>query len=219
VSLAARVAELSDDELLRRVASGAQSAESVVLIEAELQRRGLAIPDAPAEDDDGYDAEGVSDSLVEFARYGFPIEAQLLRERLEAEGVQAWVVNANVAQAFGYLRDAVGGARVMVRPADVAAAQRVLEQLDAGDFALDDGESGDEATPADVPVPTNTPAIAAASPPAPGLGARWQKAALVIGIPLAITSVWVALQEPKLWWVLLWLPLALLRRMMRRTLK
>jgi hypothetical protein len=221
--LAARLAELGDDELLRRAASRNQSAESITLIAVELHRRGIAVPEQDPEDDglDSSDLEGVSDALVEFARYGFPIEAHLLRERLEAEGVRAWVVNANVAQTFGYLRDAVGGARVMIRPDDVEAASQVLVKLDAGDYSLDEsGEPGEAASAADKPTPVRAER---ATGEVTGTGARMspplRRLLLVVGVSLAIASVFIASQEPKLWWVLLWLPVAVVRWLMRRTLE
>jgi hypothetical protein len=217
--LAERLAELDDGELLRRLAGGGHTEESIAVMRAELHRRGVAVPEAAPPDDDGYDDAGVSDALVEFARYGFPVEAQLLRERLEAEGVPAWVVNANVAQTFGYLRDAVGGARVMIRPDDVAAAQRVLRKLDAGDYALD-AESPTESDADDVAEPPTARAVSRedVQDESSQLPAPLRKALLVIGLASAIATVFIVTQTPELWWLLLWLPLYVVRRLMRRTL-
>ena len=105
------------------------------------------LPDAGSDDgaETAADGEGdVDDSLVAIARYHFPEQANLLRGRLLADGIPAFVTNAHSTQAFGYLRLAHGGVRVMVPAAHAAAARIVIEALDSGEYSLDDDEALDD---------------------------------------------------------------------------
>ena len=82
--------------------------------------------------------ETQDDSLVTLARYQFPEPANLLRGRLLADGIPAFVTNAHTTQALGYLRLAHGGVRVMVPAALEAEARAVISALDEGEYDLDD---------------------------------------------------------------------------------
>jgi hypothetical protein len=120
----------------------------------DLQAHGIAVEwEEPLADNesvasDDSDDSDVSDSLTVVAQFSFPIDAQMLQARLEADGIPAWVANANTVQAFGYLRSAVGGVRVMVPTRLIEDAKRVVAALAAGEYALDDdmdvGEAGQE---------------------------------------------------------------------------
>jgi Putative prokaryotic signal transducing protein len=75
-------------------------------------------------------------------------EAEMLRGRLEAEGVPAIVADAYTARAIPlYL--AIGGVRVMVPEAYLERAREILKADARGDYALDDRT--------DVGPPTDTP--------------------------------------------------------------
>jgi hypothetical protein len=106
-----------------------------------------AEPEAGAPDE----AEGASDALVAVARFHFPEQANMLRGRLLADGIPAFVTNEHSTQAFGYLRLAHGGVRVLVPAARVEAARAVIAALDAGEYALDenvdDVDPGRESSP------------------------------------------------------------------------
>jgi len=117
--------------------------------------RPLVVPPAEAGDDDVVDAifdDGTqagtapSDSLTTVARYQFAIDAQLARNRLEAEGIPAFLANEHTTQALGFYRTAHGGVGVMVATAQAAAAAQVLQALAAGAYALED--KAPPATPA-----------------------------------------------------------------------
>jgi Putative prokaryotic signal transducing protein len=159
-----RFAELDDAVLLARLRADALTDEARELALAELRARGIdtvAFEPAPpaaegvgAREDDDVEADDAdtdaSDSLSRLATYDFPTEAHLLRARLEAEGIPAWIAGADSAQTFGYLRAAVGGARVMVPTRLLADARAVMAALAAGEYALDehsDGIAEDEAGP------------------------------------------------------------------------
>jgi len=74
------------------------------------------------------------------AAYTDPILAQLVRGRLEAEGVVAVVADEHTALAWWNLRQALGGVKVRVAAVQFDEARRIVRSLDAGDFALEDEE-------------------------------------------------------------------------------
>jgi hypothetical protein len=53
-------------------------------------------------------------------------EAELARERLELEGIRAFVIGAQTAGAMPYLTSSTGGVRVQVKPSGVARAREIL---------------------------------------------------------------------------------------------
>src|SRR5262249_30322825 len=66
-----------------------------------------------------------------------PMEAELLRSRLEAEGVYAVTADADTVRA-GWLYAGASGARVLVAERDMALAKDVLAKLQAGEFQIGD---------------------------------------------------------------------------------
>jgi hypothetical protein len=55
-----------------------------------------------------------------------PLEAVMLKERLEAGGIECYLDNSQVAEAFGQI-DALGGVRIRVAAADRERAQQIIE--------------------------------------------------------------------------------------------
>jgi len=55
-----------------------------------------------------------------------PEEAHLLRIRLEAAGIAAWLENENTTQILGGFFSMLGGVRVVVADEDEAAAYELL---------------------------------------------------------------------------------------------
>jgi hypothetical protein len=162
-----QIADTTDEVLLRRLGEGVYSDEGRAAAVAELHARGVdlaeyglrddgTVPgDEPQEDDDARhdddtvaDGSTPSDSLTAVARFHFPQEAHMLEARLLADGIPAFVTNAHSTQAFGYLRLALGGVRVLVPTARVDEALAVMAALEAGEYALDDGSDPDEDAPA-----------------------------------------------------------------------
>lgn len=84
-------------------------------------------------------SEPGADDLVQIARHLKAVEAEILRGRLEAEGLLAIVADANLAQVNPILAPVIGGVRVLVRAADLARAQEIMSAVARGDYALDDG--------------------------------------------------------------------------------
>lgn len=78
-----------------------------------------------------------SGDWVTVARQLLPTEAHLIKNCLQAAGVQAMVADAHLVQANSFMMNAVGGARVLVRAGAEAQAQAVLQQYEAGEFALE----------------------------------------------------------------------------------
>ena len=72
----------------------------------------------------------MSGSLKIIAEYGTPEEAHLLRNRLEAAGIQGFLENETTASAW-HLSNALGGVKLLVAQEDLEAAREVLA-LSAG---------------------------------------------------------------------------------------
>lgn len=83
------------------------------------------------------------------ARYHDPIEAHIACGRLCAEGIQAHVADDQLGLANWEWRLAVGGTRVCVADADAERARGVLNELEAGGYALEqEGDAGVLSAPA-----------------------------------------------------------------------
>jgi len=66
------------------------------------------------------------DELVTVATFPDVAEAELAKERLELEGIRAFVIDAQAAGVMPYLAGAMGGVRVQVEPKDVERAREIL---------------------------------------------------------------------------------------------
>jgi hypothetical protein len=71
------------------------------------------------------------------AHYTDPIEAHLARGRLVSEGIDAHLGDEHLAMANWEWRLAVGGVKLRVADRDAERARRVLQAIDAGEYALD----------------------------------------------------------------------------------
>lgn len=72
------------------------------------------------------------------ACYLDPLQAHIVRARLEAEGIAARLADAHLLQLHPLLAPAVGGVRVLVPAAQAAAARAIIAALADGAYALDD---------------------------------------------------------------------------------
>jgi uncharacterized C2H2 Zn-finger protein len=71
-----------------------------------------------------------------------PTEAHIMRCRLEAEGIKAFVAHEHHVGLNWFMATALGGAKVQVAEADAEAARQVVEAVEKGEYALpDDPES------------------------------------------------------------------------------
>ena len=66
------------------------------------------------------------DDLVTVASFPDVAEAELAKERLELEGIRAFVIDAQTAGVMPFLTSATGGVRVQVEPQDVERAKEIL---------------------------------------------------------------------------------------------
>ena len=66
------------------------------------------------------------DDLVTIASFPDVAEAELAKERLEIEGIRAFVVDAQTAGVMPFLTSASGGVRVQVQPKDIERAKEIL---------------------------------------------------------------------------------------------
>jgi hypothetical protein len=73
-------------------------------------------------------------------RFLLPMDAQIFAARLDAEGIRAHVMDSDTVYANGAFHTSLGlgGVRVMVPESQLAAAQRVLEAFNAGEYAIDE---------------------------------------------------------------------------------
>jgi putative signal transducing protein len=66
------------------------------------------------------------DDPVTVASFPDVAEAQLAKERLELEGIVAFVIDAQTAGVMPYLTSSTGGVRVQVKRSDAARAREIL---------------------------------------------------------------------------------------------
>lgn len=72
------------------------------------------------------------------ATYADPLEAQIARGLLQAEGIDAHLGDEHAALANWEWRLAIGGTKLRVPEAQAERARAVLQAMDAGDYAIDD---------------------------------------------------------------------------------
>ena len=143
----------SDAELLKLYRSGDLIELATDVARAELAKRGLDTarpapapsPAPPPEPDPEPVIEG---DLVAVARVLDPTEGEMLRGRLEAEGVPAIVVDKQTATQVFY-KYTIGGVRILVPEAYLERAREIVKADARGDYAIDDqtdvGPSSDNA--------------------------------------------------------------------------
>lgn len=78
-------------------------------------------------------------SLATVGRYGAVWEAEMIRDRLDAAGIQAFVQGSETGRSLSYVGVALGGVRVQVASQDLEAARQILredahQRLTAGDW-------------------------------------------------------------------------------------
>ena len=71
-----------------------------------------------------------------------PVEAQILKARLEADGISAYLHGEQHVQADWTIAIALGGVRLQVRSRDCEAAKAILAAVERGDYAL--GETDEQ---------------------------------------------------------------------------
>jgi len=74
------------------------------------------------------------DDVVTLARFGELTAAQLLRGRLDSEGIECFLPDEVMATQTWHLQSAIGGIRVQVRQADLERAKEILAEPGAADL-------------------------------------------------------------------------------------
>ena len=130
--LRARLAALPTEELLQAVARHRREQEllpeACAAIESILRERGVAMESAlPALLRDLHDRNGAVDLVVVAAAFN-PIEAQLIRMRLQQAGFQVYMADENLPGLHYGWGIAAGGVKVLVSAADAEAARTLLAE-------------------------------------------------------------------------------------------
>jgi tetratricopeptide (TPR) repeat protein len=82
---------------------------------------------------------GISHDLVTIATFSQPLEAHVMRTKLEAEGIWSFVADEGIVTMNWLYTNVVGGVKLQVRKRDVERARDILG-LDAEDTEFDDAE-------------------------------------------------------------------------------
>lgn len=102
-----------------------------------------------------------SDDFVAIRHAQTPTEAHLLKGVLESAGLLAVVADAHLAQGNALWTQAIGGVRVLVRASDAEAARQILDDYQAGEFALEGDDASTQPALQKLTKPIYSPDIAA----------------------------------------------------------
>jgi hypothetical protein len=69
----------------------------------------------------------MNDEFVTLATFGNALEAEMARNRLEAEGIRALILDRETASMAWHLTQAIGGVKLLVAPADEDRAALILD--------------------------------------------------------------------------------------------
>jgi Putative prokaryotic signal transducing protein len=133
---------MSDEELIERWNSGMLTEAAMDVARAEFAGRNITAPELPEATEEEPEPQGD----VEFAtvaRSLEPLQIEMLRARLRAEGIDAFTVDAGINQANALIAIAVGGVRLMVRRESADEARRIIQLVRSGRLALRDDETGE----------------------------------------------------------------------------
>src|SRR5262245_32710974 len=86
--------------------------------EVDLEEPGAEEPASPP--------ELPPEPLVTIASFNTPLQANILASRLEADGVECFIADAETIGVHGLLAGAVGGGKIQVRASDGARAAAIL---------------------------------------------------------------------------------------------
>ena len=132
------LARLDDAELLHRVQHRMLSDEAHAMGLAEIQRRGLPMPQIDPEDEEPASDEPYLGDMVLLVRQLDPTEAHLLTGLLQSMGIAAQAGDTQLVQANSLWSIALGGANVRVPASQLEEAQAVHAAFLRGDFTLDE---------------------------------------------------------------------------------
>ena len=87
------------------------------------------------------DDSNEEDELVVAASFSSPHEAQFAKGLLESHGIEVFLGDENTARMGMHLSHIIGGAKLMVRRADLPQALEALGSVEAGETQLPDEET------------------------------------------------------------------------------
>jgi hypothetical protein len=134
---------MTDDELIERWSTGKLTETAVEVARAEFAKRRISIPDLPPEAADEEAGPQHDVAFATVARSLEPLQMEMLRSRLRAEGIEAFTVDAGINQANALIGIAVGGVRLMVPRESADEARRIIQLVNSGKLALRDDEAGE----------------------------------------------------------------------------
>jgi hypothetical protein len=136
--------DMSDEELLERWIDGHLTELAMEVARAEFSRRGIQAPEVATEQnaDDAANAEH-SVTFVTVARSLIPWELDILRARLQSDGIASFVVDDNVNRMNSLWSIAVGGVRLLVPQQLATEAKEIIGHVKSGRFALGEGDDVD----------------------------------------------------------------------------
>ena len=82
--------------------------------------------------------------LITVATFTNPLEAHIVRGRLEAEHIETYVAHEHHIWANWFLSTALGGVKLQVKPEDVSRAREILRREQAGDYQTLVADVGEE---------------------------------------------------------------------------
>ena len=135
-SLLERIQLLNDDELLAQFHSGELTDLAKSIAGEELHRRNVDISKKTVAPRIKHRDALSEENLVPIARYFTVAEADMLKSRLEVEGVPAVVADAQTVQAIPLMAIAIGGVRVLVPELYADRALEIVRSVENGDYAL-----------------------------------------------------------------------------------
>jgi hypothetical protein len=135
--LAETFRQMSDDELRERWCAGCLTDLAIEVAQQEMALRGLAAPPYVAMETEPRGAQDDSPSeLVEIARSQLISDLQMLRARLDSEGIPSLIVNENSNRMGPQFSNTAGGARLLVLSQFALDAKQIVALLNSGAFAL-----------------------------------------------------------------------------------
>lgn len=147
--------DMSTEELLDHWESGTLTELATQAASEELARRGVALPPAKQIGDENRDEVPAEETDFETVARSFEsTEMQILRGRLEADGIPAFVIDDDVNQTNSVLAEH-GSIRLQVASQRAEEAKRIIAEVKAGQLALEEEDS-------EPPIPEEV-----AEPPAP----------------------------------------------------
>ena len=132
------LARLDDAELLYRVQHRMLSDEAHAMGLAEIERRGLPMPQIDPEEEEPASDEPYLGDMVLLVRQLDPTEAHLLAGLLQSMGIAAQAGDTELVRANSLWSIALGGANVRVPASQLEAAQTIHAAFLRGDFRLDE---------------------------------------------------------------------------------